>query len=400
MSTGTYSPITIFSGIFSLLSIILTIFEHVSAKLLLNTETVLIVKMSVMCPEISSMSSKRFKEIQNLRQQITIELAKIVDIDRRLIELLRPIQTKHGVYLTFHIRSDSSHSATVLQLIRKEVRSKYLADKLFEIWAICGVTKRPKILNVETKELIPDRDRHGDNNNVAAVISMNSHWDKQFSKPNLATDTNTLETNGIFETDNGGLVYGDNMDINESSDGEQMSHNGKYNYKKSNGMPHHMNPPKVLAIASNESFSYVSGKNSVNGQMNENDNNDRGLTANEMRLADELMMDNGYQENIKADSMSRKGKKKYSQGTSVGNDEAERSDDSFSDPDPMEALETIGGVDVHNAFGQRGELPQQASVDLDGLYMNKQVSQQNEGARPETGGSVIHINMNQTEGAD
>ena len=43
-----------------------------------------------------------------------------------------------------------------------------------------GVTKRPKIVNVETKELIHERDRHGDDNNVAAVVSKNSHWINSF----------------------------------------------------------------------------------------------------------------------------------------------------------------------------------------------------------------------------
>ena len=121
------TAITAFASVFSILSITLSVFEHISASLLLSTETVLIIKINIKSQEMSMMSHVRFKKVENLRRDISSEIAKIIDMDRRLIELLRPIQTKNGAYLTFHIRSDASRATTIMELIHNEAKSGDLA---------------------------------------------------------------------------------------------------------------------------------------------------------------------------------------------------------------------------------------------------------------------------------
>ena len=134
------TAVTIFASIFSVLSITLSVFEHISVKLLLKTETVLIIKIDINSNDLSHMNTLKFKKLENLRNVISNEISKIIDIDRRLIELLRPIQTKTGVYLTFHIRSDASNSSKIMQLIRNEAKTGELATvesvyyNLYIIW--------------------------------------------------------------------------------------------------------------------------------------------------------------------------------------------------------------------------------------------------------------------------
>ena len=121
------TAVTAFATIFSILSITLSVFEHISASVLLSSETVLIIKINVRSDEMSRMTISQFKKVENLRNNITSEISKIIDMDRRLIELLRPIQTKSGCYLTFHIRSDASIATTIMDLIRREAKNGELA---------------------------------------------------------------------------------------------------------------------------------------------------------------------------------------------------------------------------------------------------------------------------------
>ena len=127
------TPVTVFATIFSLLSITLSIFEHVSASMFLKTETVIIIKINIISKDLSGMPYKTFKLLQNYRSRISVEISKIIDIDYRLIELLTPIQTKNGIYLTFHIRSDVSQGPQIMELIENENKSGYLAKVLLYI---------------------------------------------------------------------------------------------------------------------------------------------------------------------------------------------------------------------------------------------------------------------------
>ena len=96
--------ITIFSSIFSVISIISSAFEYVSSKLLLKTETVLIIRLDIKSKIIGALSVKQFQTIENLRKLLRNEIAKITDISYDLIELLLPKQTKDGLSLIFHAR--------------------------------------------------------------------------------------------------------------------------------------------------------------------------------------------------------------------------------------------------------------------------------------------------------
>ena len=130
--TSSFSEVTLIAGIFSILSIILSIFEHSSVKMLLNIESTTIICIDIISRGISRMSRYEFKQLSCHRSVITNEMHKVLNVDFRLIELLQPIQTKDGVTLTFHIRSDTN-GKTIVQLIKEDAASGDLAKVICNI---------------------------------------------------------------------------------------------------------------------------------------------------------------------------------------------------------------------------------------------------------------------------
>ena len=84
--------------------------------------------MKLKSAEITTLSYKEFHKIENHRFVIVNEIAKVIDIDRGLIELLLPIQTDQGADLKFYIRSERSQDKQLLGLLQKSVDNEYLAN--------------------------------------------------------------------------------------------------------------------------------------------------------------------------------------------------------------------------------------------------------------------------------
>ena len=170
------SLITIFSCLFSVISILSTAFEFISSTLILNSETVVTIKLEIESAQLSALSLDDFNLIRNKKNPIQSEISKIIDIDSNLIELLKPQQTKDGLKLLFHIRTDSeADSHLITALIKNEIDNGKLATTLFEIWsALVVITNVPIIKNIETKELKPETNLKGQTSELAAVINMKS----------------------------------------------------------------------------------------------------------------------------------------------------------------------------------------------------------------------------------
>ena len=196
-----FNEVTLFASIFSILSITLSIFEYFSASVILSSETISVISLSLNSKELSTMNNKFYKSLCNRRLAITTEMSKILNIDKRSIELLLPIRTKNGLNLTFYIRSKLSHANNnnnnnnsndcnnqqqqVMKLICNEVESGYLAKAIRVGW---NLTVTPTISNLETKELNPDKNLDGNKNNEAAVISIRN---QSVSSSNTSTEIQT-----------------------------------------------------------------------------------------------------------------------------------------------------------------------------------------------------------------
>ena len=101
------SVITLFAMIFSAASIVLTAFEFSIKKYLLDTESVIIVKFKVNSEEIQQMTRSEFiKKIENKRNKITTEVAKLLSVDFAILEQSKPIPCTEGlIYICEHTAS-------------------------------------------------------------------------------------------------------------------------------------------------------------------------------------------------------------------------------------------------------------------------------------------------------
>ena len=141
--------ITLFAMIFSLLSVILALFEFSIKQYLFENETLLLIKFKVESKQIQNLSRSQFQHrIEYKRFGVSNEIAKILSIDFSSIELLKPIPSKEGALLIFHIRNDSIDGTNALKTIQKEIHSGRLGTALNRIYKLEDF---PKILGLETK---------------------------------------------------------------------------------------------------------------------------------------------------------------------------------------------------------------------------------------------------------
>ena len=115
---GNVSVITIFSIGFSLLSIILTCFEFYTKKLLLHTETIIVLKFNVESSKIKAMPYRRYhSRIAYKRRRMQSEMSKMLSIEYHTIELLKPVRNTEGAVFTFYIRTDLLDQNDVMDMI-------------------------------------------------------------------------------------------------------------------------------------------------------------------------------------------------------------------------------------------------------------------------------------------
>ena len=131
--TGNFNDITIIAMIFSIISIISSIFDYQSSSLFIQCESITVLEMNIRSKEIRDLPRKSFGQlITHHRKPICNELAKVLCMNWRLIELLMPIQTSFGAKLICYIRnndvSDENFGETIVDTIRKVIDSGELAQ--------------------------------------------------------------------------------------------------------------------------------------------------------------------------------------------------------------------------------------------------------------------------------
>ena len=117
--------------IFSIVSIVSSIFDYKLSSLLIKCEAITVIEMNVESRQLAKERSIKFQEIiVHHRNPICQEVAKIIDVNWRLIEILMPIQNKSGAKLTFYIRHDSTEAnlgSNIVKTIQNEIDSGSLA---------------------------------------------------------------------------------------------------------------------------------------------------------------------------------------------------------------------------------------------------------------------------------
>ena len=173
-----------FASIFSLLSIMVSVFEYISVSSLLKMENILVIRFDIESREFSSMKISKFSIYENSRKKLCIEMGKLLDLDYRLIELLKPKQTQSGIYLIFHIRSDTDELA---KIIGNHVDSGKMATCFYKQWQERGLQLKPKITGYETKQIKSEKNRFGKMNSLGAVIAMGNTDSSSRAASNIPT---------------------------------------------------------------------------------------------------------------------------------------------------------------------------------------------------------------------
>ena len=127
------SSITLIAMIFSIISMLSTIFDYQSSSLFFKCESITVIEMSIESKQLANTQHKKFDRIiVHHRNPICHELAKIICVDRRLIEIILSIQTTTGAKLIFYIRNNDSRDeklgATIVTAIRNAIDSGQLTQ--------------------------------------------------------------------------------------------------------------------------------------------------------------------------------------------------------------------------------------------------------------------------------
>ena len=131
-SKSNISSITLIAMIFSVVSIVSSIFNYKSSSLFLQCEAITLIEMNIVSKQLGNTQQTKFRRIiVHHRIPICQELAKIINVNHQLIEILLPIQTKTGAKLIFLIRSDSSDEdlgSQIINIVKQDVNSGRLAQ--------------------------------------------------------------------------------------------------------------------------------------------------------------------------------------------------------------------------------------------------------------------------------
>lgn len=103
IASETVTYVTVSAILFSLTSIILSIMEYCTKRVLLDDETVCVIKLNIISKELGQLKAGDFRRLQNTRRGIEHEVSKLIDAHLKTIELLRPVQLKDGLNLCFYI---------------------------------------------------------------------------------------------------------------------------------------------------------------------------------------------------------------------------------------------------------------------------------------------------------
>ena len=111
------NSITIVAMSFSILSIIITLFEYSTNKFVFESECLTIIKFNIESRKIQKMKPKQFnKQIANKRNDINHELAKILSVNYFHVEQLKPTVCSQGAAITCYIRSELQASVAMNEI--------------------------------------------------------------------------------------------------------------------------------------------------------------------------------------------------------------------------------------------------------------------------------------------
>ena len=126
INTSAGTNIAFIAMIFSVASVILTLFEYNTKKFVFESEFLMVIKFKVESKEIQNMSIKTFSQrVSNKRNQVNHDLSKILSVNYHLIEQLKPISCSEGALIACHVRTDIQTS-TAMDALQTAIVSQRL----------------------------------------------------------------------------------------------------------------------------------------------------------------------------------------------------------------------------------------------------------------------------------
>ena len=195
--------ITIIAMFFSVMSIILTLFEYKSKKMAIESEYVMIVTFKVESKEIQQMSKNKFrKTIVNKRNGLTYQISKILNVDYYEIEQLKPIRQRYGVLITCHIRSDIStvQTGNAMNALYNSVQTKQLPKMIKKCYEL---SMTPNVMDIQVSQHAPENKGKDAVETISVRSQSNSKQIKVEPQPGLSSKQlamATLPSNTTDET--------------------------------------------------------------------------------------------------------------------------------------------------------------------------------------------------------
>ena len=114
--------IVLSSMLLSLISIVLTLFENAFKNALFATDSLLFIKFTAQSKHMCSMKHKQFrKNVEYRRFELEHQIALILSVDVKSVELLKPIQTVNGATFTFYVACDIIEPSTAMDMIKQQI---------------------------------------------------------------------------------------------------------------------------------------------------------------------------------------------------------------------------------------------------------------------------------------
>ena len=137
-SARTSLLVTILSMIFTVVSILLNIFEYILSRQISEHGSVMIFKFTLKSQKIANMSSGEFsqKVMYSNRRKLSHLVSKMLHINKRQIETMIPTQSNDGAIFSFIVVADAIHFGHIGQELNQGVQNETFMAKLQAIYKI------------------------------------------------------------------------------------------------------------------------------------------------------------------------------------------------------------------------------------------------------------------------
>ena len=194
MTFGSFTGITGFAMVFSLLSMIVTVVEYCTKKSWLASENLVVIQFTIGSRALTKMNHRQYRErFESHRKGIELEISKLLKIDRLCVETLKPLRTSKGVLLNFNIRSDKIKGSEAMKILSKCNETNVLSHAVKKGFNLKII---PQVSDIETVNINAQKMKKSSSQaSIAAVISITSpsHQNQTVSQDHRFSNVSNID---------------------------------------------------------------------------------------------------------------------------------------------------------------------------------------------------------------